>query len=76
MCHCAQLSFLLSFHFGFSKLGMVTHNCRPCHLDAKAEGLVQVQGQLMLGGKTESQKQNITVMVALTFNPGMGSWIS
>ena len=75
-CHCAQLSFSLSSHFGFSKLGRVTHSCKPSHLDANTEGLVQVQGQLMLGGKTESQKQNRAVMVAFTFSPGVSGWIS
>lgn len=30
----------------------------------------------MLGGKTESQKQNRAVMVAFTFSPGVSGWIS
>lgn len=39
--------------------------------DAKTEGLVPVQGQLRLGLKSKTE-----VMVALTFNPDVSSWIS
>lgn len=47
-CAIVPPSPLNCFHFRFSVQDVAAHGYNPCSLDAKAEGLMQVQGQLML----------------------------